>query len=100
MDLSNLNLEEIQMLAAAAAAANQAQQQQQLSRQGTPPMTPGTSTTNTPKPSANNTRAPTPTLNGATPTNPTLSLPNVRISERYQDNSHYNELTKRDKARN
>merc|ERR1712110_271353 len=91
--LSALNLDEIQILAAAAAAANATQlaaaQQASVSqsvsnsvasisrqshhgtsghnnssRQATPPVTPGTSNTNTPKASASSTRTPTPTQNG------------------------------------
>ena len=92
--LSQLNLDDIQILAAAAAAANatqlaaqQANASQSVSnsvasisrqshhgtgtsghnnssRQATPPVTPGTSNTNTPKASASSTRTPTPTQNG------------------------------------
>merc|ERR1712141_833964 len=90
--LSALNLDEIQILAAAAAAnatqlaaAQQASVSQSVSnsvasisrqshhgtsghnnssRQATPPVTPGNSNTNTPKASASSTRTPTPTQNG------------------------------------
>ena len=77
--MSHLNMEEIQILAAAAAAANAAAANVQphayaahaSSRQATPPVTPGASTVTTPKASANNTRTPTPTQNG---------VPSVRSS--------------------
>ena len=96
--LSQLNLDEIQILAAAAAAANATQlaaaQQanasqsasnsvasisrtshhgtsghNNTSRQATPPVTPGNSNANTPKASASSTRTPTPTQNGISVSN-------------------------------
>jgi len=68
--MSQLNMEEIQLLAAAAAAANAQAYAAQSSRQATPPATPSVAVTpvassaTTPKASANNTRTPTPTHNG------------------------------------